>query len=646
MTAPVAKDTNNPIASSRLSGVAAKGIVGNARVIVFDALQPPEDIEADEASLLGEGVTNPDGTYSLSLQTTEGTSDYLAVGVFFEGATMICDAPSGCLNGVSFGERVTLGETEDALWAVFPTPAPGEAATANMNLFTNFQLFRMLGFAYDEQVETDQSDEPITLQAEHFRPAFEYVSNAFGLETDPFHTVPYIDPTEPIGSSDLDAIKMGLLAAGFLEAEIQTEIFKTGEEAELSDALSGSGIAFLLPEFLLTLNEDDENRNPRSVSLEDMFEGALKTAELNTAQNNSLSLAIDFLTEQKALIDTLTYDARLEADGTYPEERRPIEEPEPEPEADETDEPVGNEGCRPDIRPGPTDEIVLLSGYEGTAVSSVAVGSLNWETEVARVRIKPGETPLYIVASTYTNIVWSIEGDTDRVAGFVAAKGLVPDYEIGGAGVVGLAQEKVDFIDYECMEYFVNTSTRAAEAAQSKYERIFERDIDHLIADYVLSSVAIPSGDMIDQAERDEIEAAAIAAGQTQITADNGIKFNIESQTEYGDQTDLFRFNEEGLATVPVREVVSLNDAQTYDVFPQHAGLVQLLSSGQIEYLGRGNSYRYGYFIHETFPRFPAGLNGSHSVEFTLGTGVEMPGGDPGHSRVYSEAGECLKGAC
>lgn len=97
---------------------------------------------------------------------------------------------------------------------------------------------------------------------------------------------------------------------------------------------------------------------------------------------------------------------------------------------------------------------------------------------------------------------------------------------------------------------------------------------------------------------------------------------------------------------MPAVRVVALQPVETYDVFPEEAGLVQLLSSGQIEYLGRDNSYRYSYFIHETFPHFPAGLGGAHSVIFILGTGVDMPSGDVGHSRVYSESGECLKGLC
>lgn len=155
-TAPPVQNSTNIVAASPLSGVAAKGVIGGARVVVVDALAAPEDIGTDDVILLGEGVTNPDGTYSLSLQTTEDTSDFLAIGIIFEGATMICDAPSGCFEGVAFGEPIALGEDEaleesdEALWAVFPKPVPGEAAVANVNLFTHFHLVRMLGMALEE----------------------------------------------------------------------------------------------------------------------------------------------------------------------------------------------------------------------------------------------------------------------------------------------------------------------------------------------------------------------------------------------------------------------------------------------------------------------------------------------------------------
>ncbi|HXJ34551.1 MAG TPA: hypothetical protein VMS22_11020 [Candidatus Eisenbacteria bacterium] len=42
-------------------------------------------------------------------------------------------------------------------------------------------------------------------------------------------------------------------------------------------------------------------------------------------------------------------------------------------------------------------------------------------------------------------------------------------------------------------------------------------------------------------------------------------------------------------------------------------------------------------FNSRRIPRFPAGLAGAQAVSFTLGRGVPMPAGDPGHSCVISE---------
>jgi hypothetical protein len=632
-----------------LSGVAAKGLMSGARIIVFDPLMPPEDIAEEDDLLLGEGITDARGGFSVSVQTTEDTSDYLAIGALFEDATMICDAPSGCIGGAAFGDPASFGASDQALWAIFPKPAPGEATTANINVFTHLQLYRMLGIAIEAQEAppAGEESEPITLNVDDFEPAHNFVVNAFKLESELFHTLPYVDATQPIESSNQNAVNMGMLAAGYLEAGTQAEIEKEGDAADPGEVLTNALIGFLFSDYLMVINESDTNNNKRSVSLEDIFDGALKAAELNPAPNNAQSTAIDWLQARSEEIDALPEGWRLNIDGTHPdvpEEDASSETPDPaDPDPVDPDpvEPTTTDICHPALSPNASNEIVLLSGYEGTAVSSVAVSDLDRETEVTRVRIESGETPLYIIASTYTDMVWSIEGRTDRVAGFIAVKSRNPG--TAGAGVVGLPMEKVDFIDHGCMEYFTSPTALTAMRAQTKYERIFDREINHTLSDYTLSSIAIPSGDMIDRDTRAEIERQAIAAGQSDITADNGIKFSIESQTPFADQTYLFRFTEEGLATVPAINVVSPGTVQTYDVFPHHAGLVQLLSSGHIEYRRADNTY----FILKTFPRFPAGLTGAQSVKFILGTGVALPGGDPGHSSVLSEeTGECLKGRC
>lgn len=296
--------------------------------------------------------------------------------------------------------------------------------------------------------------------------------------------------------------------------------------------------------------------------------------------------------------------------------------------------------CRPKALPKRSDKIVLMSGYEGTAYSSVAVTSFDDDTEVTRVKIEPGKTPLYIIASTYTSMLWSIEGDTDRVAGFIATTARKPGF--AGAGVVGLDKKKVQFIPYQCVGYFKEPRSSKAIVAQRRFERILERDIDHLITGYKLDFVGIPSGKMQTKADRKANTREAAQKGKTHILANNGIKFGIKGQSKNASKTSLFRFTEDGLAIVPKRKVVSPGKVSTYDVYPQHAGILQLLDSGHLEAIDRRT-----FYIKKTFPRYPAGLGGGHAVKFILGKGVRSPKGSPGHSSVLSEeTGKCLIGRC
>jgi len=315
--------TSNDLPVITLSGVAGKGVIDGARIVVADALMPLDDF-IENGRLLGEGRTNGQGEFTISVQTTAETSEFLLVGALLGGANMICDAPSGCIGGAAFGEPAALGETSNGIWAMIPTPAPGDEATANLNLFTLLHLIRMLGL--DSEFGDHEGESPITLEleAQHFEPAATYVANAFGLEQELFHTVPFVDVTQGISSTNANAVHMGYVAAGFLEASTQAELVTSGEDASINGVLLNGIVPFLLPDLLLKVNENDENQNDRIVSLEDIFDDALKTTELNPINNNALSWAVDWLEERRAAIDAVPHGGRLNADGTYPENSLPV----------------------------------------------------------------------------------------------------------------------------------------------------------------------------------------------------------------------------------------------------------------------------------------------------------------------------------
>ncbi|MEM6422601.1 MAG: hypothetical protein AAF698_08425, partial [Pseudomonadota bacterium] len=105
-------------------------------------------------------------------------------------------------------------------------------------------------------------------------------------------------------------------------------------------------------------------------------------------------------------------------------------------------------GC---VVPTPPEgaEIILLSGYEGGALSTLAVAGQNREAEVTTVRIEPGTQPLWILASSFKPMLWRLEGATDRVATFVVEAQIIGEGPREGqvaAAVAGLDAEKVRFL--------------------------------------------------------------------------------------------------------------------------------------------------------------------------------------------------------
>ena len=68
-----------------------------------------------------------------------------------------------------------------------------------------------------------------------------------------------------------------------------------------------------------------------------------------------------------------------------------------------------------------------------------------------------------------------------------------------------------------------------------------------------------------------------------------------------------------GIESVMPEDVLSNGTVEPHDVLPRQAGLVQLVRSGHLSVLSDRS-----FSIDRPIRRFPAGLGGSHSVEFVL----------------------------
>ena len=300
--------------------------------------------------------------------------------------------------------------------------------------------------------------------------------------------------------------------------------------------------------------------------------------------------------------------------------------------------------------PKPMDaEVVLLSGYQGSAISTLAVSGQDVETTVATVVIENGTRPLYIFATAYDSIVWKFEGATDRIQHLVVQPRSTKDGP--GAAVAGVDKSKITFVpERACINGYVKSKSAKDRAKIGTLSTLLGKDIDSFALSYTIKNLRVPQtkDNTISNAEEHpyrEPVSFSIGENSYQLSATgmvvkgDGHGNSDQQATNRATIREMMRFRPGGLIPLTSDQVHAAGDVQPYEILPQEAGLLQLMAEGKIEF-DRGT-----YVITKPITRFPAGLFGAHSVKFVLGEGVPMPGGSPGHSSVISgETGECLVG--
>ncbi|MEL7345420.1 MAG: hypothetical protein AAFN59_11285 [Pseudomonadota bacterium] len=275
---------------------------------------------------------------------------------------------------------------------------------------------------------------------------------------------------------------------------------------------------------------------------------------------------------------------------------------------------------------------VFIQGYEGAALSTISVAGRDAVTTVARLEVEPGDGRLYIYATATTHVLWVVAGATERVEHFVLAVG------DRGAGVVGLPRDSVTLWDEALCPYSWGQSARQTAVLHARFATAQTR-----LDAYTIGNMKVPSG-------ADDAMSAAPPGVILNLNGDrfrmgrNGLTPMDQFPNDRHGRTreDLYRFHPLGITSVDPEEVIAPGRVQAYDVLPQEAGLLQLLDAGHLTRQADG-----AYTIKAPIARFPAGLNGAHSVDFLLMPGVPMPGGHPGHSSLRRmDTGECVFGQC
>lgn len=257
--------------------------------------------------------------------------------------------------------------------------------------------------------------------------------------------------------------------------------------------------------------------------------------------------------------------------------------------------------------PSAEAEVVVVGVYEGQAISTVALAGTHRATTAARIRVEPGDTPLYVMANSYRSMLWAFEGDIARVERVILSSG------VPGVGATGLGRSNIFFAEQRCLPRFYKASTNAN--TDVFVERVTGRNPSSTIGVYGATTISLPSGEVSDIRGED----VSPPAGFDEAVWKTGL-----------------RFSPAGLMDVETSDVVSSAEPERYDVLPSQFGLAQLAGQGKLEAVAPNKFRILGEFSH-----YPAGLSGAHSVTFLLPEGVTEPAGSPGHSRVERElAGE------
>jgi len=314
-----------------ISGIVSIGLISNACVVLTDASSELDTRLAD-LTVLAEDTTDENGRYSLTFNAADITGDLISVSVFLEDATLVCVSPRiACISGVGFGQEFTvmdsderidfdgsgpLPEFEDAaLRAVINTPTGGTALSGNLNIFTQLSFIRMIGLANQNNSISPAGN--IILRPEDLSLAQLFVANVFGLEDQDFTQLDFVDITQPITSSDQQAIRAALISSGYITTN--SIIGAERNQGELID-FAGNFLRNQQPFTGSLIARFDGSFREFSISIERIFTNARELADglANDSTSVDIDTAAEFIVTRIRALSSAPVETPVNADGTLP----------------------------------------------------------------------------------------------------------------------------------------------------------------------------------------------------------------------------------------------------------------------------------------------------------------------------------------
>ncbi len=302
------------------------------------------------------------------------------------------------------------------------------------------------------------------------------------------------------------------------------------------------------------------------------------------------------------------------------------------------------------------EQVVVVGGYEGGALSDVYLGETPRTVTVADLFVPPVGPPLYVIAPFYGDMILRISGNGSRIRDVVFTRG-----EVALAGS-GIGDARLHRAPDACHLEVWEKITDANPEASTFYGGRLGKPIATSLTAYTLGAVNLETG-------RNAADAVLTGAEPHPRGEEGNIGW-----------TRFDMFNPGGLIHLDPATVRAVSPVSKHDPMPQMAGIANLIEDATLVYLpddsitpgevleddeGRirmgGKTFVPGsgddlismgglYYTEErpkvwvgrrplvflvTRPfRVPAGLSGAHKVHFLLPEGMAEPTGELGHSEI------------
>jgi len=244
-----------------LNGISSKGLMKGQMM----------QLRALNLSLIANAqASQTNGQFTIPVSGNLHFDSYLSLFALNENLTMVCDAPRGCGDNISFGEDFQPNQDRSILQgALIKIPSGETEVDAHVNVFTELVRNRIIR---SNMPATDNDIAAVRNE----------IATLFNITPQNYSSLEFVDATNPsLVPPSFDAVKSALIFAGVMGAAYETPI---DAQDNLIDFYNSFGDGSY---------QNSDNEDPTRISLVDILTHASEVRNVNASQNSLFLRALD-----------------------------------------------------------------------------------------------------------------------------------------------------------------------------------------------------------------------------------------------------------------------------------------------------------------------------------------------------------------